>query len=130
MDYLYPHDGPVIEGLEHIEVVYAKDQPEYIPLRTLRSADGQGRVFSRWTPTPEQREAIADGDDIFLELFTFGHPLQPIRMMIGDGKENTESFLRCQLGYPEEQHKVSSTDWDNLHPDGTRHHNDCGVQES
>lgn len=85
-DYLSPKNGPVIEGLESKEVVYARDQPEYIPLRTLKSDGPMGAVISRWTLTSEQRKAVADGADIFLELSTFHHPLQPIRMAISDGR--------------------------------------------
>ncbi len=85
-DYLTPKDGPVFAGLEHKEVVYAKDQPRYIPLRTLVSVGPDRRVLSRWTFTDSQREAIAKGADIFLELSTFGQPLQPIRMIVSDGK--------------------------------------------
>jgi hypothetical protein len=84
-DYLSPKDGPIFEGLEHREIVYAKDQPEYIPLRTLVSIGPDRKVLSRWSLTSKQREAVANGADIFLELSTFGKPLQPIRMMIGDG---------------------------------------------
>jgi hypothetical protein len=85
-DYLSPKDGPVIDGLESQEVVYAKDQPEYIPLRTLKSDGPMGAVISRWTLTQEQRIAVVNGADIFLELSTFGNPLQPIRMAVSDGK--------------------------------------------
>ena len=85
-DYLSPKDGPVIDGMESREVVYAKNQPEYIPLRTLPEGGPMGGVVSRWTLTPEQRKLVADGADIFLELSTFHGPLQPIRMGIGDGK--------------------------------------------
>lgn len=81
-DYLKPHDGPVVVGLESHEVVYAKEQPEYNPLRVLRSKDGMGRVLSRWALTDEQREAVAAGADIYLELVTFNQPLQPIRVAI------------------------------------------------
>ncbi len=87
-DYLHPKDGPVFEGLEHREVVYAKDQPEYIPLRTLVSAGPDRKVLSRWTFTDKQREVVAKGADVFLELSTFGKPLQPIRMMVSDGSTN------------------------------------------
>ena len=85
-DYLSPKNGPVIDGLESKKVVYARDQPEYIPLRTLKSDGPMGAVVSRWTLTAEQRKLVADGADIFLELSTFNNPLQPIRMAIGDGK--------------------------------------------
>jgi hypothetical protein len=82
VDFMQPKDGPVIDGLEGLEVVYAKHQPEYNPLRTLKSAGRYKGVLSRWSFTPEQRKAIADGADILLELSTFGSPLQPTRMMV------------------------------------------------
>lgn len=88
-DYLKPKDGPVFDGLEHWEVVYAKNQPEYIPLRTLVSIGPERKVTSRWTLTSEQRKAVADGADIFLTLLTFGDPLQPIQVAVTDDKTDT-----------------------------------------
>jgi hypothetical protein len=85
MDYLMPRNGPVIDGLEDHEVVFAKDQPEYIPLRVLVMKRPGNPVLSRWTLTDEQRKTVAEGADVFLELMTFGQPLQPIRIAIGDG---------------------------------------------
>jgi len=81
-EYLNPANGPVIEGLESFETVYAKDQPEYIPLRALRSRTDDGRVMSRWSLTSEQRKAVAEGADIFLTLMTFNGPLQPITIAV------------------------------------------------
>lgn len=95
-EYMSVKDGPVIEGMEAEEVVYAADQPEYLPLRSLRSKGKWGRVISRWTFTPEQRQAIASGADVFLELSTFHQPLQPIRMMVSDGKIDLE-WVRVSL---------------------------------
>ena len=97
-EYLQPADRPVIDGLEHHEVVYAKDQPEYLPLRTLRSSTQERRVLSRWTLTPEQRRAVAAGADIFLTQMTFGGPLQPVAMAVSD--EPNSDFFRdtFQLG--------------------------------
>jgi hypothetical protein len=80
--FLSPSDQPVFRGFENREVVYAKDQPEYNPLRTLRSSDRQKRVLSRWQLDAEQRTRIANGEDIFLELMSFGEPLQPTRMFL------------------------------------------------
>ncbi len=76
-------DGPVIKGLEAFEIVYAKDQPEYRPLRALQSMKSSGGVLSRWTLTEEQREAIANGEDIYLEILTFQGPLQPVLLFVG-----------------------------------------------
>lgn len=101
-DYLSPRDGAVVDGLESEELVYAKDQPEYIPLRTLKAVGAQGQVLSRWTLTEDQRKAVAAGADIFLELSTFNRPLQPIRMAISDASGNKFSdwFKVCMLNKP------------------------------
>jgi len=96
ISYLKPKDGPVIPGLEGREVIYAKDQPEYIALRTLVGNDRDRRVLSRWEPTPEQRKAIAEGADIYLQLLTFGQPLQPILMLVSDG--SWEDWEKISIG--------------------------------
>lgn len=96
LSFLQPKDGPVVAGEEASEVVYAKDQPEYIPLRTQKSEWREGGVVSRWSPTEEQRKAIAEGKDIFLELLTFHQPLQPILMYIGDDSDGPA--ILCRLG--------------------------------
>jgi hypothetical protein len=81
-EYLNPANKPVIPGLEQFEVVYAKEQPEYIPLRTLRSRTDEGKVMSRWDLTAEQRQAIYRGADVYLTLLTFQGPLQPITLAV------------------------------------------------
>jgi hypothetical protein len=89
MSYLLPFDGSVVDGREAEEVVYAKEQPEYIPLRCLvTDREHTGKVTSRWTLTPEQRIEVFEGADIFLSLLTFGQPLQPIQMQVGNYTEN------------------------------------------
>lgn len=64
-------------------VTYAKDQPKYIPLPTVRLKGKEGRVISRWTFTAEERAKIAAGEDLYLEQLTFGSRLQPILPTIG-----------------------------------------------
>jgi hypothetical protein len=93
-DYLQPADRPVVDGLESKEHVFAKNQPEYNPLRALVSETAERRVISRWTLSPEQRTAVAEGADIFLMMLTFGQPLQPINMAVSDtsGERFTEWF--------------------------------------
>ena len=63
MDYLSPFDGPVFPGEEQHEIVYAKNQPEYVPLRCFMDRERQGRATSRWALTADQRKAIANGAD-------------------------------------------------------------------
>ena len=86
MDYLKPKDGPVVEGRESEEIVFAENQPQYIPLRALvyetYPSSGDVRVMSHWTLTPEQRQAVLNGADIYLTCLTFGRPLQPVTMAI------------------------------------------------
>lgn len=96
-EYMKIKDGPVIDGMESEEVVYAEKQPQYLPLRTLVSKGRWGRVISRWTFSPEQRKAIAEGADVLLELSTFHEPLQPIRMMVSDGKVDHDWVRACLL---------------------------------
>lgn len=72
--------SPVVVGLEAHEITYAKDQPEYIPLPAVRSADG--KIVTRWTLTDAERAAIANGADIFLFVWTHNNPLQPVALDI------------------------------------------------
>ena len=97
--YLAPADRPVIEGLEAHEVVFAEHQSEYVPLRALVSTDHGRRAMSRWTLTPEQRQAIADGADLFLTLFTFGQPMQPITLAVSH--EPATEAVRTEFGLRE-----------------------------
>jgi hypothetical protein len=43
-DFVEPHDGPVVVGLEKFETVYAKNQPQYHPLRTLPGRQGDSAI--------------------------------------------------------------------------------------
>lgn len=70
------------------EIVFAKDRPEYIPLPAaiVEREEGQS-VVTRWQFTDEERALIASGADPYLEMLTFGGPLQPIRLHIGDAPD-------------------------------------------
>ena len=100
IEYLQPKDGPVIAGLEGRERVFAKEQPEYIPLRTLVGVDSSGPVLSRWSPTAAQRAMIQQGKDIFLELLTFHTPLQPILMFVAGDEDAEEIKAAMSLDEP------------------------------
>ena len=73
---------PVLaEDFQPKEIVYAKDQPQYTPIPVLRNS--QGVVLSRWELSDREREAIANGADIFMSNCTFNQPLQPVRLEVG-----------------------------------------------
>ena len=60
------------------EVVFAKDQPQYIPLPSLKFSDGL--VVTRWSLSWAERIHLILGGSLFLGVLTFNSPLQPIRM--------------------------------------------------
>ena len=97
-EFLQPADRPVVATLESQEVVYAKDQPQYNPLRVLRGNTKNAPVLSRWTLTPQQRGEVVGGADIYFEMYTFGTPLQPVRLAIGFDVD--PDYIREQYGLP------------------------------
>jgi len=90
-DIVQPHDGPVVVGLEKFETVFAKDQPQYRPLRTLPGRQGDSAI-ARFHFTDAQRRAIAEGADIYLELLHFGRPLAPSLLMVMSEPPDTDNF--------------------------------------
>ena len=63
-----------------VNCVYAKDQPEYLPLPVRRSDDG--KVLSCWRMNWWERVAVLLTGCVWLELWTFNNPLQPQRLMV------------------------------------------------
>lgn len=59
-------------------VVYAKDQPEYIPLPMWKGPEGL-RV-SRWRLSWKERILVLLGGSIWLSILTFNKPLQPVKL--------------------------------------------------
>jgi hypothetical protein len=80
-DYLTPSIGPVVDQLENHEKIYALEQAEYQPLRTLPGENGRSAIY-RCELTAEQRQMIADGADVLVEILHFGGPLAPSRVML------------------------------------------------
>lgn len=70
--------SPVIPGIKLPEVVYAKYQPEYIPLPAYRTSDGV--VLTRWKLTWAERFRVTFGGNIWLWVLTFNKPLQPVKL--------------------------------------------------
>lgn len=92
--------SPVLgEEFAAYEVIYAADQPEYIPLPVLKSDNGV--LLSRWRLTSEERAAIAGGADILLSSWTFNRPLQPVRVEVAgcDRPDIAVAFDMGLIGY-------------------------------
>lgn len=103
-DYLDPSQGPVIQGLEGHETIYALEQmAEYRPIRTLLGERGNSSIY-RLELTEDQRKIVTDGGDILVEILHFGGPLAPSRVMVLNQKvlseqesENMSRWLVAQL---------------------------------
>ena len=58
--------------------VYAKDQPEYLPLHCHKSTEGI--VTSCWKLSLWEKIQVIFTGRLFLQLMTFNQPLQPLMM--------------------------------------------------
>lgn len=65
-------------------MVFAKDQPQYIPLPA--SVDNEGTVMTEWEPTAEELELLFKGGRVRLWLnhtqVELGRPLTPITLEV------------------------------------------------
>lgn len=65
---------------EQQNVVFAKDQPEYLPLPAHISDEGV--VTTCWELTPDEREVFLQTGIIYLQTLTFKQPLQPVILTV------------------------------------------------
>ena len=80
MDISDPRVDPSLVPEGSRAVVIAEHQDEYRDLPSIRTPTGQ--VITRWVPTPEERAAIAQGEDIYVTLLSFG-AINPFFVTIG-----------------------------------------------
>lgn len=71
--------SPVVPGFEHLEIVLAKDQPEYAPLPAL-PVDDAHKLITRWHLTWRERLQILFRGDLYLWIWTFGERVQPVAL--------------------------------------------------
>jgi hypothetical protein len=76
--------SPVVPGYEKSEIIFAKDQPEYLPLPALRLTGPQTPILSRWKLDDEERARIARGADILLTQMIFDGLYNPIQMEVSE----------------------------------------------
>jgi hypothetical protein len=58
-------------------VVFAKDQPEYMPLPAFRNDSPQGEVVSCWKLSLKERLKLLFTGRLWVCLLTFNKPLTP-----------------------------------------------------
>lgn len=61
-------------------VVFAKDQPEYLPLPAQKTTDGQ--VTTCWKLSAWERVKLLFTGRLFLRMLTFNAPLQPVLLSV------------------------------------------------
>ncbi len=61
-------------------VVFAKDQPEYLPLPALRLPDGE--VITCWEFSEEELQEVIRTKRIYFSQLTFNTHLQPILPLV------------------------------------------------
>jgi hypothetical protein len=71
--------SPVVRGFESAEIVFAKDQPEYLPLPAL-PVNGNQLIITRWKLSRVERLRVLFHGDVYLWMSTFGKPLQPVKL--------------------------------------------------
>lgn len=81
MDAIDPRIPPALVPPNSQAVVYAKDQPEYVPLPTVRTPGGT--LVTRWALSDAEKAAIIRGEDIYVTVMTFGQKLQPLQVSVG-----------------------------------------------
>lgn len=64
-----------------VNVTYAKDQSEYLPLPVMKLQDGT--VISCWEVTDEDLERIIKERKVYVAQLTFNTPLQPLNVVSG-----------------------------------------------
>jgi hypothetical protein len=77
--------SPVIDGYQKHEVIFAKNQEEYLPLPALVLEGEEKPVVSRWRLDDEERKQIAAGADILLTQNIFTDLYHPVRLEVANG---------------------------------------------
>lgn len=64
-----------------VNVVFAKDQPEYMPLPAMKIPNDPQELITRQL-SPEELERIKETGTIHLSMLTFNQPLQPVLLTV------------------------------------------------
>lgn len=88
--------SPVIPSLESAEVVIAKDQPEYIPVPSLRT--DCGKVLVRLDFSAEDLACAVNGGSLYLCFLTFNQPMQPFMAAVANHVEDEPAEILSRFG--------------------------------
>lgn len=61
-----------------------EDQEQYNTLYVHSSGDEHGTVTAKWEFSDEDKEKIANGEGLYLQVMTFGGPFLPVLLQVGE----------------------------------------------
>jgi hypothetical protein len=88
--------SPVVPALVGAEVVIAKDQPQYLPLPSLRT--DCGKVLVRLEFSAEDLARVLDGGSLYLCFLTFNQPMQPFMAEIAHHADDAPTEILARFG--------------------------------
>jgi hypothetical protein len=69
------------------EVAVGEEQHEFKPVTAAIYGDnreaGPVTLLTRWRPTQEELRLLLGGEDLYVALRTYGHPMQPLLVQVG-----------------------------------------------
>lgn len=76
---------PVSPNTGAPEITVAENQHEYLTITAAvyEWSDGRKGLLTRWHLTDEDKTRIANGEDVYLMMLTFGKPMQPVKIQVG-----------------------------------------------
>lgn len=112
---------------DEVNKTYAENQPEYLPLPVHAKGNEQSEVVSCWELNGEEIGIIAKTKRLWLSIWTFGKPLQPILPTVNKGDvlpdaepedfttEGTEAQSGVDLIAAERKRQVEVEGWTDEH---------------
>jgi len=85
-------------------VIYAKDQPEYLPLPAFKNDSSYGEVISCWKLSFKERIILLFTGKLWVNLLSFNKPLTPSYFTVYKkelliNKEDPKNFIDSILAY-------------------------------
>lgn len=68
-------------------VIYGKNQDEYMTLPAFRADDDCGTIETRWRLSDEELKEVQKSGAICLRILTFGNSLQPVQLSVCSEEE-------------------------------------------
>ena len=71
--------SPVVPGYQIRETAITSKDPRVKSLPCIVTEDGEA-LLTRWVLTAEERQRIADGQDVYVWVTNYGQPIHPLNL--------------------------------------------------